>query len=420
VTRRTIEHQPAAVEDDITPAAVDLLALDGFAFPSAVRVRQAADTIRARSRQARANDGLACYLEVGPGTIGFRCSGPILRSRSVEAERAAHRVPDTAVRLAGGLLLTSALTIVEPARRREISEWSAKSRRNMVRTLAELDWAPLFTAGLPGMVTLTYPGDWLTVAPSGPAVKRHLATLLKRWQRAWGERPAGAWKFELQSRGAPHLHLFVVPPRGTAKCGRAFRQWLSATWAEVVDHPDPEQRRRHVLAGTGVDFAEGMRAKDPKRLAVYFAGHSLKHADGKEYQHRVPAQWAETGGAPGRWWGYWGLTKVREVRDVDVADYVAARRTARRWSHAQRMTHVRQAPRVDVRTGVLRSRRVRRRAGYLRAGGLAGGWLCVNDGAAFAEQLARAVRQLSPPLLGGLLADAERAGDLRPRETLLA
>ena len=50
-----------------------------------------------------------------------------------------------------------------------------------------------------------------------------------------------------------------------------FRVWLSITWADVVGHPDPEQRRQHRLAGTGADYAEGIKLTDPRRMALYFA-----------------------------------------------------------------------------------------------------------------------------------------------------
>ena len=68
-----------------------------------------------------------------------------------------------------------------------------------------------------------------------------------------------------------------------------FRTWLSITWAEIVAHPDPEQRRRHRAAGTGVDYAEGIKLTDPRRMAIYFA----KYGTGgrKDYQHRVPPEW---------------------------------------------------------------------------------------------------------------------------------
>lgn len=36
-----------------------------------------------------------------------------------------------------------------------------------------------------------------------------------------------------------------------------FRRWLSITSADIVAHSDPEQRRKHRAAGTGVGYAEG-------------------------------------------------------------------------------------------------------------------------------------------------------------------
>ena len=35
----------------------------------------------------------------------------------------------------------------------------------------------------------------------------------------------------------------------------------------------PEQRARHLLAGTAIDILNGVRACDPKRLAIYFTKH---------------------------------------------------------------------------------------------------------------------------------------------------
>jgi hypothetical protein len=64
------------------------------------------------------------------------------------------------------------------------------------------------------MLTLTYPGDWLAVAPNGEAVKRHLAALAKRYERVWGEPLVCIWKLEFQARGAPHFHLSTTPPMG--------------------------------------------------------------------------------------------------------------------------------------------------------------------------------------------------------------
>ena len=305
--------------------------------------------------------------------------------------------------------------------RRCITSWSARSRSRMIRTLAEVDWTPLFADGrIPAMVTLTLPGDWLTVCPDGPVFKKQVARLRKRYHRAWGEPLAGAWKLEFQRRGAPHLHIFATPPHGLAGAtrpatqrpgvgdGLAFRQWLSLNWADIVAHPDPEQYRRHLAAGTGVDYAEGLRAADPRRLAVYFAKHGSYSA--KAYQAIVPPEWSQPGHGPGRFWGVWGLEKALGEVEVTPADFATLGRTLRRYSHAQRVTREVRAPRpwhgaarsaypevIGLAGAMLmeahtsrRRRPVRRRAVRLKRGR---GYMCANNAPALAEQLARVVTQ---------------------------
>jgi hypothetical protein len=277
---------------------------------------------------------------------------------------------------------------------------------------------------LAAMLTLTYPGDWLTVAPDGEVVKRHFNALAKRYERAWGEPLVCVWKLKFQGRGAPHLHLSTTPPMGFTTivdpdtgelCSVDFRTWLSITWADIVAHPDPEQRRRHRAAGTGVDYAEGIKLTDPRRMAVYFA----KYGTGgrKDYQHRVPreclsialvcedcgaeydadldecpdcgslaAELVETGTGPGRFWGYRGLTPVLAARQVTPAVGIAAGRVLRRWYRTKGLTKSVLVERVEQDTGRVRSRRTRKR---LRLFGHGRGFACVNDGPAFTSQLAR-------------------------------
>ncbi|BDE17212.1 hypothetical protein Mkiyose1665_57940 [Mycobacterium kiyosense] len=91
--------------------------------------------------------------------------------------------------------------------------------------------------------------------------------------------------------------------------------------------------------------------------------------------------------------------------------YVTARRTLRRWSRNQTVyrdpnqrfptsviprTASLQGERVEASTGRITWRRVRRRRVFCNQGGLNGGYLLLNDGPAFATQLAAAVRS-SPP-----------------------
>jgi hypothetical protein len=287
--------------------------------------------------------------------------------------------------------------IGERSAHREVTEWSRRSRSRMVERLAQLDYAPMLRRGTPAMVTLTYPGEWLSVAPNGKAVKRHLVNFWKRWERRWGVPFDGPWKLEFQGRGAPHLHLWCVPPveprivgRGILLADKDFASWLSSTWADVVDHQDPVHRMRHERAGTGVDYAEGTRYADPRRLARYFSGHSLKHADGKEYQHVVPESWRTPGDGPGRWWGYRGLSVVRSTVELDLRAFLTVRRTLRRLTASQRYCRAEVVDRVDTRTGVVRRRRVTRRAGErFTSPGLVGGWLLCNDAPSVVAALSR-------------------------------
>ena len=112
-----------------------------------------------------------------------------------------------------------------------------------------------------------------------------------------------------------------------------------------------------------MDYAEGIKLIDTRRMAVYFA----KYGTGgrKDYQHRVPPEWlsmalvcddcgaeydaeydtdlnecpdcgcldaelVETGTGPGRFWGYRGLTPVLAVREVAPDLGIAAGRVLRR------------------------------------------------------------------------------------------
>jgi hypothetical protein len=151
-----------------------------------------------------------------------------------------------------------------------VTEWSRKSRTAMCRTFAKLDYTPLVDSNrVPAMITLTYLGDWEPVAPDGASVKRHMVL----WRNA-----------STLNTGNPHATFGNWNPsaaaRRTCTCGwrrrsgQPFRDWLSHAWTDVVAHPDPSERARHLLAGTAVDVLNGLRACDPKRLAIYFTKHS--------------------------------------------------------------------------------------------------------------------------------------------------
>jgi len=364
-------------------------------------------------------------ITVGPGVVRLGWTNPVRAERAAEREVGHHRrdVDDEKLRVKADLEREadhSDQTVASLTRRSPtnsdrngtegvITEWSRKSRSAMCRTFAELDYSPLVESGrIPAMVTLTYPGSWEVVAPTGASVKRHMILWRKRFQREYGEPARYIWKLEFQRRGAPHIHLWMAPPMSPGRSGLGFALWLSDTWAQVVDHPDPVHRGRHRLAGTAIDVLSGLKACDPKRLAIYFTKHSSPnmHSD-KEYQHTIPELWQQPGHGPGRFWGVFGLKKALAVIEVAQDSYLAARRIVRRWSRSQAVygdstsrfptavvprTAMRRVPRLDHETGVVKHRRVRRRRTLCSQGGLAGGYALVNDGPVFGAQLAAALQ----------------------------
>lgn len=341
-----------------------------------------------RLRQARAALSVVSAVALlAPDVLDSDGWGDFRRDRDRQLERLAQQVgPPLVVRFS----------------QRVITQWSRKSRSRMVRTLAELDYSAIVKAGrMPCFLTLTLPDAWEAVAPTGKEFKRFCAMLRRRWERAWGEPLIGIWKLEFQRRGAPHLHIFTVAPLGmmagelrrmtgvryrpAVGDGLQLMRWLSVVWADVVDHPDAGQRRKHERAGTRVDYAEGLRMTDPKRVCVYFSKHGTFRD--KEYQHIVPPAWRKPDAGPGRFWGYWGLEKVTEAVELTFDERYAVARTLRRYGRASYRARGAMVECDVVRGG--RFRKVHRRVpDRLQS---CSGFLCVNDGPRLAKALSRLV-----------------------------
>ncbi|EIU07682.1 hypothetical protein MA5S0422_0562 [Mycobacteroides abscessus 5S-0422] len=205
-------------------------------------------------------------ITVGPGVIRLGWTNPVRREKASRQAMERHEldVADWQYRVKD--LLTKAsqldaqavvtvsqrsLADIAPGRTgRVITAWSRKSRSAMCRVFAELDYTPLVQSGrTPAMVTFTYPGDWETVAADGASVKRHMMLWRKRFQREYGEPPRYIWKLEFQRRGAPHIHLWMTPPLSPGKSGLQFASWLAEAWADIVNHPDTQQKTRHRQPG---------------------------------------------------------------------------------------------------------------------------------------------------------------------------
>ena len=265
----------------------------------------------------------------------------------------------------------------------------------MLKALAEVDFEDLLRGTRACIITLTMPRDWLQVAPNAAEFKRLFRIWRKRYAHRWGGL-RGFWKLEFQ-RGsktrepAPHLHIFTAVPVGSTL--KDFRDWVGASWAEVVNHPDPLQREHHRLAGTQVDIPKSNLA--PREATAYFLKRSATHSAGpvegvKEYQHQVPPSWEVAGGS-GRFWGIVGLARRREEQQISREFAIELGRMLRKAARSKKRTVRVSRPRrrLDHETGELvpaGTRKTTVRQSYLRGGR---GFMLLDDPEKF---LADAVR----------------------------
>lgn len=378
------------------------------------------------------HEGVYPHVLIGPGVLKFS------RANVAAAERAADRRREPDLLVLPDLEPDHADDCLDPdtcegcaieddtatAVRGAIVHWSPKSRARLRYRISTLDLQPMLNRGTPAMVTLTMPGDWYAVAPDAATAQRAFDNFTRAYRDKWGQGMQCIWKREFQRRGAPHWHLWMVLPTDDA----TFKRWLADTWRRClkVARPAPVNGVEHVTAeydetgkrtrfcscsdwcksynaGTSVDRAEGMRARDPRRLATYFLKESMGGA--KEYQNAAPDVWGvhnlnhaagEIGPQPeaplhpsvGRFWGVRGIKTSTVEIPVAPEDQYRIWRVLRRIREirlGKREVRVQRGERLDVKTGELVPvyRKVSRRARVRQAAG----WVLVNDGAATAERL---------------------------------
>lgn len=383
-------------------------------------------------------EGRTWYLRLSPGVVGLRCEDANKKERAQEREEQRARKMADAVALSIGCRFNPIFTKrPAPGSAGEILEWSARSRSRMAELVGSLDYSEWTREdGTLAMNTLTLPDRWQEVAPDGTTFKKLLRRYELRFRRAIGSWRC-LWKLEFQGRGAPHWHALMRVPALVGS--QTFEEWNSETWADVVgaskkvdrwkDDKGSSEYTRHLAAGTRVDYS-GKDFSDPRRISLYFLGHSAKSTDGKEYQHNVPAEWQEPGKGPGRFWGNPGLKSAsREIEltehdAMEVARLLRKVKKGRAWTvkvlrergklpFGERHKHKTFSTELRQRDGQKRGRSAKRtftrkmqeaaaargeiyirkaafRPSSLGQGGYAvGGWVLVNDALALGLDLAR-------------------------------
>ncbi len=203
----------------------------------------------------------------------------------------------------------------------EISQFSARSRCALFRLVNSVNRAVVSVASV-RFVTLTYPREF----PTARSSKRHLDTVLKRFERQWGRR-AVIWKIEPQDRGAPHFHLLVLMPSGSSVDAEV--RWWAESWCEVVGSGDANHLKWHLgeLGGENRPCCEVCRDWSS---VVSYAG---------KYLGKLSAQGhGETWDRPGNFWG----VRRRELLEISVdqveltpAEALHVKRVMRRYYEKQ-------------------------------------------------------------------------------------
>ena len=122
----------------------------------------------------------------------------------------------------------------------------------------------------------------------------------------------GAWFMEFQKRGAPHFNILL----GNGLEGSELRHW----WHELVGKDDPAHAH-----GCGFYMEE---IKSWEKVCGYLVAELCKR------QQKTVPKGFENG--VGRWWGKWGIAKMRPCCTLKGAQAIAAARLVRKAVNADR------------------------------------------------------------------------------------
>jgi hypothetical protein len=233
----------------------------------------------------------------------------------------------------------------------------------------------------PAMITCTYPKEWELYVPNARVLVAHREALKERWRKRFGP-PVGVWVVEFQSRGAPHLHLYVALPeavspedyaglqartmrrkrrehdvgayearRTTPPVSGEFGEWLRTAWWEIVGSGLPAHEKRGIDVAVAFFSERAEGEADRVRVAEYFWRESGKWAQKK------PPEGFGSLKFYGRWGAKLGFAPVASVEVLNEMVAMELRRMLRRLMLAKmRAEAKRTGRRVTRRTGRSRGR----------------------------------------------------------------
>lgn len=123
-----------------------------------------------------------------------------------------------------------------PEKRGEVTEFSRKSRRRLMRKMMKVESGRLCD---PVFLTLTWHKEW---EAEHDEVQRQLNAFLQALRRQWPDNRY-LWRLEFQKRGAPHIHLILWRPAGSNGLdANDVEEWASETWHRITEEPSEHHR----------------------------------------------------------------------------------------------------------------------------------------------------------------------------------
>ena len=183
--------------------------------------------------------------------------------------------------------------------RKSITNFSSKSKRNVLKKLSSIDQSKLTIA--PQFVTLT----WQEMPDSSEGVKKPF----EKWRRKFLKKfPEGCffWRLEFSTAKLPRPHFHLIALEVDLS---KHKKWISSSWHESCykSKDSREANKSHLLAGTNVEPVESW-----KSVVNYSAKYVAKEND------VTPSWWTAS--------RYWGIAnpkvfnELMSIKEVDLTE----------------------------------------------------------------------------------------------------
>jgi hypothetical protein len=180
-----------------------------------------------------------------------------------------------------------------------LTRFGIRAKRTILRSGGALDGLP----GCQAAITLTLPGSGLKAYQTLADWSGYAANRVKTWIYDTLQKYGDIYWFyvwELQKRGALHMHLCVYCP--FEECYRKIEDGIKDAWISVLGSIEKKSGVRMFLSEEGIDWRSNSQyiqvdcQRVRQSVSAYFAKYCTK-------EKGVSEEHIENGIRPSRWWG---------------------------------------------------------------------------------------------------------------------